>query len=54
VTRDPGLEELLRETLADRPGLREVGMFGGLCWMLQGNLRCGARHDGLLIRLARD
>ena len=53
MARDPGLEELLREILADRPGLREASMFGGLCWMLHGNLLCGARDDGLLVRLGK-
>jgi len=26
-------------------------MFGGRCWLLRGNLLCGAREDGLLARL---
>jgi hypothetical protein len=45
---------LLRETLGfDRPGLAEKPMFGGLCWLLHGRLLCGARHDGILVRLGR-
>ncbi|MBB2751294.1 UNVERIFIED_ORG: hypothetical protein GGI57_001976 [Rhizobium aethiopicum] len=53
MTRDPGLEELLREELGDRPGLAEKSMFGGSAFMLNGNLLCGARHDGMLVRLGR-
>ena len=53
MTRDPGLEELLREELGDRPGLTEKSMFGGRAFLLNGNLLCGARSDGMLIRLGR-
>ena len=53
MARDPGLEELLREELGDRPGLGEKSMFGGRAFMLNGNLLCGARSDGMLIRLGK-
>lgn len=29
-------------------------MFGGRAWLLNGNLLCGARDDGMLVRLGRD
>ena len=51
MVRDEGLEELLREDLAGELGLTEKSMFGGRCWMLSGNLLCGARDDGMLVRL---
>jgi hypothetical protein len=54
VSRDKGLEELLREELEAEPGLTEKAMFGGWAWVLNGNLLCGARDDGMLIRLGRD
>ncbi len=54
MARDEGLEHLLREDLAGEPGLVEKPMFGGLAWLLNGNLLCGARDDGLLVRLGRD
>ncbi|MBB2700199.1 cold-shock protein [Rhizobium phaseoli] len=53
MTRDPGLEELLREELGDRPGLTEQSMFGGRAFLLNGNLLCGARSDGMLMRLGK-
>ena len=28
-------------------------MFGGWAWLLGGNLLCGARHDGMLVRLGK-
>ena len=51
MARDEGLEELLREDLEGEPGLTEKAMFGGRAWLLRGNLLCGARDDGMLIRL---
>jgi len=54
MARDAGLEELVREDLGDLPGLIEKPMFGGLAWLLHGNLLCGARADGMLVRLGRD
>ena len=51
MARDEGLEELLREDLTGEPGLAEKAMFGGRAWLLRGNLLCGARDDGMLIRL---
>jgi hypothetical protein len=51
--RDDGLEELIAEDLAGQPGLFAKPMFGGLCWLLDGRLLCGARHDGLLVRLGK-
>ena len=51
MARDEGLEELLREQLRSQPGVTEKAMFGGRAWLLDGNLMCGARDDGMLVRL---
>ncbi|TBG87348.1 cold-shock protein [Rhizobium leguminosarum] len=53
MARDPGLEELMREELGGQPGLAEKSMFGGWAFMLNGNLLCCARQDGMLIRLGK-
>ena len=53
MARDPGLEELVREALGTEPGLDEKRMFGGLAWLLHGNLLCGARVDSMLVRLGK-
>lgn len=53
MARDAGLEELLREELGERPGLGEKAMFGGWAFLLNGHLMCGARDDGMLIRLGK-
>ena len=28
-------------------------MFGGMAWLLHGHLLCGAREDGMLVRLGK-
>ena len=53
MARDEGLEELLREDLAAETGLSEKSMFGGRAWLVHGNLVCGARDDGMLVRLGK-
>jgi hypothetical protein len=53
MARDPGLEHLLSEYLAGTPGLSEKGMFGGRAWLMDGNLLCGARDTGVLVRLGK-
>lgn len=53
MARDEGLEELLRHDLGAEPGVTEKMMFGGRAWLLHGNLLCGARDDGMLVRLGR-
>lgn len=54
MARDEGLEELLREDLGVQSGLTEKAMFGGWAWLLDGNLLCAARDDGMLARLGKD
>ena len=54
MARDKGLEELLRENLAGTPGLTQKAMFGGMAWLVNGNLLCGASGAGMLVRLGKD
>ena len=54
MPRDPGLEELVKSTLANTRGLTEKAMFGGWAWLLHGNLLCAARRGGLLLRVGKD
>ena len=53
MARNKVLEELLTDDLAQVRGLTEKAMFGGLAWLLHGNLLCGARDDGMLARLGK-
>ena len=53
MARDEGMETVIAADLAGIGDLRTVTMFGGLAWMLSGNLLCCARHDGILCRLGK-
>ena len=53
MVRDSGLEEFVREYLADLPGLSGKAMFGSWCWLLQGNLLCCANQEGVMVRLGK-
>ncbi|MFD1882250.1 TfoX/Sxy family protein [Paracoccus pacificus] len=48
MARDAGLEEMMRADLGDLPNLREQAMFGGLCFMMNGNMvACIHKGTGL-------
>jgi hypothetical protein len=53
MARDLGLEELVQDQLGDVPGLSQKAMFGGRAWLMDGNLLCGARDVGVLLRLGK-
>jgi TfoX-like protein len=53
MARDEGLEELLQSHLEEVRGLTDKPMFGGRAWLLNGHLLCGAREDGVLVRLGK-
>jgi TfoX/Sxy family transcriptional regulator of competence genes len=46
-----GLAQRIRELLADQPGLIEKKMFGGVGFMLQGNMACGVNKNDLIVRV---
>lgn len=48
---DPELAARVRECLAGRPGLEEKKMFGGVGFLLGGNLCCGVLRGDLILRL---
>ncbi len=48
---DAGLAQRIRETLVDRPGISEKKMFGGLSFLLRGNMCCGVVADELMVRV---
>ncbi len=50
---DTELAARIRAALAGRPGVREVAMFGGLCFMVDGKLTVAAGSGGdLMLRCA--
>jgi TfoX/Sxy family transcriptional regulator of competence genes len=48
---DEGLAQRIREVLDEQPGLVEKKMFGGIAFMLQGNMACGVVGDELMVRV---
>jgi TfoX/Sxy family transcriptional regulator of competence genes len=50
VAYDEDLATRLRKMLADQPGLVEKRMFGGLAFLLNGNMACGVHGDELIVR----
>lgn len=53
MVRDKALEALIEDQLASVSGLTGKTMFGGWVWLLHGNLLCGARQEGVLVRLGQ-
>ncbi|NBQ27697.1 MAG: hypothetical protein EBU18_06980 [Rhodobacteraceae bacterium] len=51
---DIGLAQILRDDLADVAGISEKKMFGGLCFLLYGNMLCGVHKDGMMYRVGKD
>jgi hypothetical protein len=51
---DEDLADRMRAVLAGTGAVREVKMFGGLCFMLNGNMVAGTSRRGLLVRVGKD
>ena len=51
---DEGLAEILRQDLEGTTGVTERKMFGGLCFMLNGNMLCGVHKGGGMFRVGKD
>ena len=48
---DEGLGQRIREVLDEQPNLVEKKMFGGVGFMVQGNMACGVHKDMLIVRV---
>ncbi len=51
---DEILAERIRTLVARRKGISERRMFGGLAFMLGGNMACGVVKDELMVRVGAD
>jgi len=51
---DETLAARIRDALARRKNIEEKKMFGGICFLLNGNLLAGAWKDALIARLGPD
>lgn len=50
---DEGLAERVRALIATRPGYDEKKMFGGLCFLINGNMAAGVVKDELMLRVGK-
>lgn len=48
---DEGLAQRIREALEGQAGIEEKKMFGGVGFMLNGNLACGVNQEDLIVRV---
>ncbi len=48
------LAQRIRTVLADQPGTWERKMFGGVAFMVNGNMCCGVIKDDLMVRVGPD
>ena len=51
---DPGLAARLADLVDNRTGMEEKKMFGGIGWMLNGNMCTGVYKDWLIIRVGEE
>lgn len=51
---DRGLAARVADVIGGRHGVTERKMFGGIAWMLQGNMACGVIGDELIVRLGAE
>jgi TfoX/Sxy family transcriptional regulator of competence genes len=51
---DEGLAQRVREEMGDLPGYVEKEMFGGIGFMLHGNMAVGVIGEGLIVRVGQE
>lgn len=48
---DENLAQRIRKQLSRKRAITEKNMFGGLCFLIKGNMLCGVEQDNLVIRV---
>lgn len=51
---DEGSAQIMKDALIDIDGVTEKKMFGGLCFMLNGNMLCGVHKGGGMFRIGKE
>jgi TfoX/Sxy family transcriptional regulator of competence genes len=51
---DEALAQRIRAALPGIPGLTEKKMFGGIAFLVDGNMACGVSKDSLMVRMSPD
>lgn len=54
MPHDPHLAERMRSVLQGRADITEKKMFGGYCWMLNGNMLCGVEVGRFMFRVGKE
>lgn len=54
MPHDPHLADLMRQALAGHPGITEKKMFGGICWLMNGNMLAGVEKDRYMFRVGKE
>jgi TfoX/Sxy family transcriptional regulator of competence genes len=54
VAYDEDLADRVRALFAGRTGVREQKMFGGLAFMLHGNMACGLLGNEVIVRVGKE
>jgi TfoX/Sxy family transcriptional regulator of competence genes len=54
VAFDEALADRVREALGSRAAVSERRMFGGIAFMIEGNMCCGVIGEDLMVRLGED
>lgn len=51
---DPELAERMHQAVGGRAGVVRKKMFGGYCWLLNGNMLCGVEVGRYMFRVGKD
>ncbi len=51
---DEGLAQRVREVIDFRPFFQEKKMFGGIGFLIQGNMACGVIREDLIVRVGAE
>ena len=51
---DEGLAQRIREVLDARSDVEDKQMFGGIAFLIAGNMACGVSGDELIVRMERE
>jgi hypothetical protein len=54
VAYDQGLAQRVRDRLGDESAISEKAMFGGLAFLLEGNMAVGVSREDLMVRVGPD
>ena len=54
MAHDEGLAQRVREILSEHMGYEEKRMFGGIGFLLQGNMACGVIREDLIVRVGEE